>query len=131
MMMELFTLYFLIKVAKLRLTVGFWAYSDFVVWNVFLVFPATVAVYVGAATKSLGRDLSVIIGKYTTSCFEDENLHRVSSLIAFKDKIIDYCHLKLNTLNQKLNHRLLQYRLAARCVSFRNDYNIYDHHLPV
>jgi hypothetical protein len=77
LILEVFTTYFIIKTISFKLPIDAMAYLNYFLWNLFLVVPSLVAVYIGAVTTSQGRRLPNQIGKYSNYCNHTENFHRV------------------------------------------------------
>lgn len=79
LLLQVFTTYFVIKVFALKLTPETWIYFDFPLWILFLVFPTYLALYFGSATTNKGRKFCNKIGKYLSSCTDNENSQKVTN----------------------------------------------------
>lgn len=81
MMLQVFTIYLVIKALALDLPIETWAYFDFTFWNLCLVFPSLVVIYAGATASSKGRKLSNNVGKYLNNCIDVSCADKVRSRI--------------------------------------------------
>lgn len=103
MMLAIFTIYSLIKVFTFHLKIGIWTYFSVFLWNLFLIAPAIVAIYIGAATTSKGKVLCNQIGKFSSYCCDDYTLNRVRQIsLKCIHKIIWISIGQLNTLHYKI-----------------------------
>lgn len=78
LMLEIFTIYFIIKVVALNLSVEAWVYFDFASWNLFLTLPTIIVIWIGALASNEARILNYYVGKYSNYCTDDLSLQRVT-----------------------------------------------------
>lgn len=83
LMMQVFTIYFVIKSLTLRLSIDFWMYFDFAVWNSSLLIPTVFAIYSGAVTMSRSQKLCNYVGKYLNFNTDIDTLQRVKLTTIF------------------------------------------------
>lgn len=77
MILKTFTTYFAIKMITTQLPIDLWFYTDFFLWNLFLVVPAMAAIFMGALTISQWKKLCNEMGKYSNYCVDDGTLLKV------------------------------------------------------
>lgn len=58
----------MIKSIALSITVNIYTQIDFGLWNLFLMGPLIVSIYIGAIAKREGEELRNRIGKYWNTC---------------------------------------------------------------
>lgn len=85
MLLEIFIIYFVIKVFTLNLSVEVWTSVDFFLWSVSLISPAIVAIHYGAVTAKTGKSFCEQIGKYLNFCEDVSTLQRVSKKCCLSD----------------------------------------------
>lgn len=64
LMLEVFTVYFIIKALAMDLPIGLVVSFDFAIWNLFLSLPTIVAIYAGSTALSKAQSLCSYVGKY-------------------------------------------------------------------
>lgn len=77
LMLEVFSTYFLIKVTSNVLPVKLITFVDIFLWNLFLVVPTMIAIFIGESTKNEARKLMNFLGKFSNYCDNAEALQGV------------------------------------------------------
>lgn len=136
LILKTFTTYFTIKMFTLKLPVEFWIVLDFLLWNLFLVVPVTVAVCIGARTVGRWRRLCSHMGRYSNLCSDDGTLLKVSLLETSTRWQIDLLSVERFESEAAqscggVDVRILQHRLAAWAVDDCLYNHLHDHYLPV
>lgn len=75
--LEIFTTYFTIKVLNFNLMIKPWTICEFSLWNLLLVVPKIVSIYISAKTVNEAQRLSNFIGKYTNYLNDYSTLQQV------------------------------------------------------
>lgn len=104
LMLQVFTIYFIIKMFALSLTVRTWTFIDFPYWISTLVVPTFVVIYFGSTTSDKGRKLSNNIGKYLNSCDDDlcsEKVRRRKILFHYLSTTNSQAILLINKINSR------------------------------
>lgn len=78
LILEVFTIYFVIKTTVLQMSINFLSYFDFTLWNVFLVVPTFAAIHIGSRTSREGKEICKMAGKFSSSCNDDSTMIRVN-----------------------------------------------------
>lgn len=135
LILEVFSIYSIMKDFIYNLSLSFWIYFDFVTWNLFLVAPMIVVICIGATTIAKGKEFGNYIGKYSNFCVDDVAVHRVSSkiIVLFYQKLIpnissgEFVVAQASHSANNLVVWIFQYWLASGSLYFRNRYDLYDH----
>lgn len=93
LILEVFTIYFAIKVTSLDLKIEYWVYWNLTFWNLFMTLPSVIAIYAGALARAEGRKLCNLVGEYSNFCQNDSTLLKVNRkkfYLAFREMLTNY-----------------------------------------
>lgn len=79
MVLEIFTIYFVIKILFLKLEVGGWVYIKFFYWNMMLVVPKIAAIFISVVTVNKAEEFTKYIRKYSSFCSCERNQQQVET----------------------------------------------------
>lgn len=71
MVLEVFTVYIIVKLFAYDLKLELLPQFEVLVWNLLLVFPKFLAIYIAAATTGKAQDLNDLVEKYSNHCNDD------------------------------------------------------------
>ena len=91
LILEIFTIYFIVKVVSKNLHVSIWGLYEFVYWNMMLVAPKVCAIYISVTTISKVQQFTKYIRNYSSFCtrFNQQQMILLSS--KFDDQLIFTC----------------------------------------
>jgi hypothetical protein len=75
LILEIFATSFVVLVVAYDRRTEIENFSDFIVWNIFLIIPSIIAIYIGSGVTEKGNQFAVLVGKYANQC-DDEISHR-------------------------------------------------------
>lgn len=87
LILEVFTTYSVIKASMKEISVSLVTKVDFSLWNLFLVVPTFVAIYVSANALSSGRILRNLIENYSNYCNDENVFQKVKNLCNCRSNI--------------------------------------------
>jgi hypothetical protein len=81
LILETFSSYFFFKVTTFNLDVGLWIIIDAILWDMFLVVPPNLAIFLCASTAHTAENLKIHLEKYSNICEENFEAHKVNFLL--------------------------------------------------
>ena len=87
LILEIFTANFLVKLFIFNLSVTLWTVIQFIYWNLMLVLPKVLSIYISELTVNRSKELRNHIKKYSSVCLNDINQREMKNLA---NKFINY-----------------------------------------